>query len=140
MDEIRSLASQRVNIVVSLLTQEEMGELDLCAEAEYCASSGIEFLSFPINDRDVPPLHSKLQDFIQLLRDRIALGRVVVIHCRAGIGRSAIIAACLMVSPGNPVKTVMSAIARSRGLSVPDTNEQLDWVHKFAEWHTKDTP
>ena len=138
-DEIKSLATQGVDVVVSLLTQDEMLELELTTEGELCANSGMEFLSFPINDRDTPPLDSRLKDFIRSLRDRVSKGKSVVIHCRAGIGRSAIIAACLMVSPSNPVENVMPLLVRARGLSVPDTDEQLEWVHKFAEWHSKDT-
>ncbi len=137
-DEIKSLATQRVDVVVSLLTQGEMLELELTEEGKLCASNGIEFMSFPINDRDVPPLDSRLKDFIRSLRDRVSEGKSVVIHCRAGIGRSAIIAACLMVSSSNSVEMVMSSLAYARGLLVPDTDEQLDWVKEFAEWHTKD--
>lgn len=135
-DEIISLATQRV--VVTLLTQSEMLELELTEEGELCANNGIEFLSFPINDRDVPHLDSRLKDFFRSLRDRVSKGKSVVIHCRAGIGRSAIIAACLMVSSSNPAEMVMPSLACARGLLVPDTDEQLEWVKRFAEWHTKD--
>jgi hypothetical protein len=33
---------------------------------------------------------------------------------------------------------IVSLISRSRGFPVPDTNEQLAWVRKFAAWHAKD--
>jgi protein-tyrosine phosphatase len=136
-DEIKSLATQGVDVIVSLLTHEEILELELTKEGELCIENGIEFLSFPINDRDVPPLDSSLKNFIRSLRDRVSIGKSVVIHCRAGIGRSAIIAACLMVSPSNPVERVMSSLAHARGLPVPDTDEQLEWVQEFAAWRTK---
>ena len=138
-DEIRSLAAQKVDVIVSLLTEEEVLELELAMERELCTKNGIEFLPFPINDREVPPLDTDLKDFIRSLQDRASKGKSIIIHCRAGIGRSAIVAACLMVSPSRPAEQVMSLISRSRGFSVPDTNEQLEWVHKFAEWHTKDS-
>jgi len=115
-----------------------MLELELAREGELCAENGIEFVSFPINDRDVPPLDLNLKNFVGSLRDRVSNGKSVVIHCRAGIGRSAIIAACLMVSPSNSVEGVMSSIAHARGLPVPDTNEQLERVREFAVWRTKD--
>ena len=137
-DEIRSLSAQKVNVLVSLLTEEEMAELELTTEPEVCARNGIEFLSFPINDREVPPLDTKLKHFIRSLQDRVSKGKTAIIPCRAGIGRSAIIAACLMISPSNSVGQVMSSISQSRGFPVPDTREQLAWVHSFADWQTKD--
>ena len=117
---------------MSLLTPEEVQELDLADEAQLCAENGIEFLSFPIKDRDIPSADAALKDFLRLLRNRISLGTTVVVHCRAGIGRSAIMAACLLVSNSNPVDQVMSSISRSRGFAVPDTSEQFEWARNFT--------
>jgi len=137
-DEMRSLTAQGVNVVVSLLTQEEMEELDLTHEPEICAQNGIEFLSFPIKDRDAPPLDAKFKEFVASLQGRLAKGKSLMLHCRAGIGRSSIIAACLVISPGAPVNEVLRLISHARGFPVPDTEEQFEWVCKFAEWNTED--
>lgn len=53
-DEIRSLRSQGVDVLVSLLTPDEMAALDLTDVAGTCHLLGIQFLSFPIDDRSVP--------------------------------------------------------------------------------------
>jgi hypothetical protein len=53
-DEIRSLRSQAVDVLVSLLTPIEVEELDLADEAAACRTFGIHFLSFPILDRPIP--------------------------------------------------------------------------------------
>jgi protein-tyrosine phosphatase len=62
----------------------------------------------------------------------MVLGRTVVIHCRAGIGRSAVIAACALICSGQDVGTAFNEISRSRGVMVPDTDEQREWVASFA--------
>ena len=131
-DEIQSLAAQGVQVLVSLLTQQESENLQLEEEGSFCAANGIEFLSFPITDRDVPPQDSALTDFLGLLQDRIADGKAVAIHCWAGIGRSTIIASCLLISSGRSVEQIMSMISRARGYPVPDTRAQLQWVREFA--------
>jgi protein-tyrosine phosphatase len=57
----------------------------------------------------------------------------VVIHCRQGVGRSALIAACVLVLRGVSVEKVFDLIENARGCSIPDTEEQRDWVNQFAE-------
>ncbi len=136
--DIKSLSNQGVQVVVSLLTKEEAIELELSDEFDLCTQNGIDFVSFPINDREVPPLDQYLKGFIESLNTKLTRGKSVVIHCRAGIGRSAIIAACLLMSPDRSVDEVVSAISQSRGFPVPDTDEQLQWVREFATWSKKD--
>ena len=52
--EIQSLAKAGVNVVVSLLTADEVAELELQDEERLCGDCGIRFISFPIPDRSVP--------------------------------------------------------------------------------------
>jgi protein-tyrosine phosphatase len=132
-DEMKSLASQGADIVVSLLTTEEACELDLTDEQNLCTKNGMEFVSFPINDREVPPVDTKLTDFVGALRERLTGGKSIVIHRRAGIGRSSIMAACSMCSEQDPVPRVMARISSARGFPVPDTREQSEWRQSFAK-------
>jgi protein-tyrosine phosphatase len=62
-------------------------------------------------------------------------GRCMAIHCRAGIGRSSIIAACALICSGLGAEQALAMIAASRGLTVPDTDEQRDWVVAFGKAH-----
>jgi hypothetical protein len=60
---------------------------------------------------------SKLQD-----------GTYVVIHCRMGIGRSSIIAASVLLRVGVKADNIIDNISKIRGLKVPDTDRQLQWL------------
>lgn len=131
-DEVRSLCLSRVDVVVSLLEKEEISELDVVDEQAFCEANGIHFLSFPIKDRDVPPLNNDTSDFIEKLAELLSQGKTVVIHCRQGIGRSALMAASILVAMGINVDSAFNLIADARECSVPDTQEQHDWVSKFA--------
>ena len=53
------------------------------------------------------------------------------IHCRAGIGRSSLIAACVLVRAGHDVNSAFDTIAKARGVEVPDTEAQRAWVSTF---------
>jgi len=138
-DEIKALREEGVDILVSLLTIAEIYELSLTTENEVCQTHGIEFISFPITDRKVP---SSITDTIQLsqsLKAQIQNGKKVAIHCRAGIGRSALIVASVLVCFSIHPHIAYSMIAKSRGLLVPDTEEQKQWINIFAQQLKKET-
>jgi len=132
-DEIRSLMHSGVDVVISLLEREEVLELDLLEEQTLCLANGISFLSFPIPDRNVPSSKREASDFAQSILKLLGSGQSVVIHCRAGIGRSALIAACALTFDGIPANEAFERIERARGCSVPDTQEQRDWVVGLAK-------
>jgi protein-tyrosine phosphatase len=130
--EIQSLTEAGVNVLVSLLTTDEVADLELQAEASLCADRGIRFVSFPILDRGIPASIQETCHLVDELLQDLREGRNVGIHCRMGIGRSALIAACLLRSQGARVDKAFAMISRARGFPVPDTEEQNEWVKAFA--------
>ena len=130
-DEISGWRTEGVDVVLSLLEQEEVSELGLQREAGLCRGEGMEFLSFPIPDRGVPESLREAVTLAQALAREIDRGKAVAIHCRAGIGRSSLIAACALVCLGVDPAAAFEAIGQARGVSVPDTEEQRDWVTAF---------
>ncbi len=135
--EIASLKRQGVDVLVSLLTEDEVDELELQEEAAWCEEKGIEFISFPIPDRGVPPDDNAFRHFLQTLLDRLADGKSVAIHCFAGIGRSGLVAAGVLIAQGLAWKEAVRAISLARQWPIPDTEEQLIWVSEFAEAYSK---
>jgi protein-tyrosine phosphatase len=136
-DEARSLRASGVDVLVSLLTREEVAELDLVEEEECCAAAGIEFVSFPIADRGIPASDADALALVRKLTALLAAGRGVAVHCRQGVGRSALVAACVLASLSDRPGAALERVARARGRPVPDTAEQRDWVLRFAERHLK---
>jgi protein-tyrosine phosphatase len=131
-DEVRAWREAGIGVVLSALTQEEVVELDIEHEAEFCRAQGIDFVSVPIPDRDVPPSIRTVADTVRLLESALAAGKNVAIHCRMGVGRSALLAACVMVAAGLTAEAAFTRIAVARGCPVPDTAEQRAWVARFA--------
>jgi protein-tyrosine phosphatase len=132
-EEIHELRAGGVDILVSALTSEEVEELDLAREPDFCRESGISFLPFPIPDRDVPASYGAVRGFVEGLSEELSAGKAVAIHCRAGIGRSSLLAACTLVVAGLPVDRAFELIREARGCSVPDTDLQRVWVERFAQ-------
>jgi protein-tyrosine phosphatase len=131
-DEIASWRKAGVDTVLSLLTAEEERELDLEAEAREVKKLGMKFLSFPIPDRDVPRSDSKLTAALEKLDSVLASGKNAVIHCRQGIGRTGLVAACLLVTKGLSSGAAVDSVIAARGISIPETEEQRQWIDYYA--------
>lgn len=130
--EVNAWADAGVEMVMTLLESEEVSELGLQREAELCRTYGIAFMSFPIPDRGVPESRRDASRIARLLAIGLREGRSIAIHCRAGIGRSSVMAACALICSGHEAEQALRLISASRGLAVPDTDEQRDWVIAFG--------
>ena len=131
-DEVRAWRVAGADVIVSLLTSDEIADLDLAQEAGLCQANGIQLLSFPIVDRGVPASRRATLDFVKKLDNILAEGKSIAIHCRQGIGRSALIAACLLVLSGIDPEMAFRRVSAARGCSVPETSEQRQWATEFA--------
>ena len=132
-DDIRFLQRAGVDVVVSALASAEAEELGLLEEEGHCCqSNGLEFLSFPIEDRSVPPSFNEFDDLLNSVTAYLRNGKAVGVHCRAGIGRSSMIVASTLIRNGLSVDRAFSAIQDARGCSVPDTPEQRKWVERHS--------
>ncbi len=129
-DELSALAWLGVHTIISLLSEQERWELDLLDEGSLAASVGIEYLSLPTEDRCVPDRASVKRLAVELA-ESLACERHVVIHCRAGIGRSSLLAAAILRVEGLAAKDAWNAITLARGLDAPDTIEQREFIERF---------
>jgi hypothetical protein len=62
-------------------------------------------------------------------------GRFVVAQCFAGIGRSTLIAGVTLAMLGIGADDAFRLIGDARGLPVPDTELQRQWLKAFAVDH-----
>ncbi|MEL6823245.1 MAG: dual specificity protein phosphatase family protein [Calditrichota bacterium] len=127
-DEIKKLKILDVKLVVSLLEEHEETELKLSEEQGYCKQNDIEFVSFPIADRGVPKNLKAYQKLVLKIDQRLKRNNKVVIHCRMGIGRTSVIAAGVLLKNGYEPNSVFKYLSEVRTFSVPDTEEQVNWI------------
>ena len=132
-DDIRALYEAGIEVLVSTLTPAEERELGLTDEAESCSTYNIEFIWLPIEDRSVPRFDVNFTSVLLHIRERMKAGKAVGIHCRACIGRSSVVAACLLVQEHFAPEDAFFLIGSARKCPVPDTDEQNAWVYDHAE-------
>ncbi|HWF03653.1 MAG TPA: dual specificity protein phosphatase family protein [Candidatus Angelobacter sp.] len=132
-DELRRLQNSGIQILVSTLTQSEIKELGLTQEQEECRACGIQYFSFPIEDRSVPEGLLQFKAFVDQVAALVKEGKAVAVHCRAGIGRSSFMACSVLVRIGFRCPQAWLMVQQARGCSVPDTEEQKEFVEILAK-------
>lgn len=119
-----------ITAVVSHLETSEENKLGLSREEALLQAAGIKFLSYPVKDMHLPekPAYTI---FIDSLFQRLNKGDNVAVHCHAGIGRTGMTSSCLLIRAGYESQNAIDAVASARGQSIPDTQEQIDFICDF---------
>lgn len=114
----------------------EEQELGLRDEQAWIERHGLTYIALPIKDRNVPDslgqTHALLKDLVQ----RLTNGQSVGVHCRQGIGRSALIVTGVLILHGLPVETALARVAAARGCPVPETPEQCQWLERLTAFES----
>lgn len=130
-EDLASLKGGGIDVLVSFLQPYEEAELELEDESRFAEEVGMEFIAFPIPDRQVPPDLRSFRRLVEKLAQRVRLGDRVGVHCRGCIGRSTVLLAAVMITLGWDADDAVRQIERARGLRVPDTPEQLEWILNY---------
>lgn len=129
-DEITALREAGIEIVISMLQEDEAVELGLEHESTATTNARLQFVNFAIPDRGIPTDKQAFIQFLLFLENHLASGRRIGIHCRACIGRASVAAASLLIRGGLTAEQAWAQISTVRGCSVPDTEEQREWVNR----------
>jgi protein-tyrosine phosphatase len=131
-DDIASWKRADIDAVLSLLTPDEERDLGLRDEAGEVRTQEMDFTSFPIPDRQIPRSEAKWAEVLERIAGALSAGKNVLVHCRQGIGRSGLVAACLLVKKGMSPGAAIESVSAARGVSIPETAEQRDWIDHYA--------
>jgi protein-tyrosine phosphatase len=131
-DEAAGWRRVGLDLVISLLENEEAAQLGLVDEKVAAESNGVDFFSFPIPDRGVPASTPAVVSLLKKIVEALQEGKNVAVHCRQGIGRSGSIAAGVLISSGIGAEKAIETVSAARGLTIPETPAQLEWIHHLA--------
>ncbi|WP_305985496.1 dual specificity protein phosphatase family protein [Roseibium sp. MMSF_3544] len=130
-DDIKKLKLMGIDHIVSMLTPEEADSLALANEGQICKRNGINFTNVPVVDRGIPEVAIAKELALSINADMHA-GSRVAIHCRAGIGRSGVVACCVLIGLGSQAENALEQVSAARGVLVPDTIEQRKFILEFS--------
>ena len=134
--EFKHIADRGINTIVSLLELGESAEVGLQDEETLAIKNGMAFHSFPIKDYGFPASKDQFKVFSKSLFLAASGGENIVIHCRAGIGRSGLMAAGVLLHNKYEPLDAFSHISKQRGETVPETDEQKSWLVENYEYIT----
>ncbi|HKJ50904.1 MAG TPA: protein-tyrosine phosphatase family protein [Gammaproteobacteria bacterium] len=123
-----NVARLGIQQVVSLLEPGEARSLGLDTERLEVRAQGMGFVSFPIADMGTPRSVEKFADLTHTLFRRVDSGINTLVHCRAGIGRSGLFAAGMLLYAGMDAEQAFAHVTRMRGLRVPENPDQHTWL------------
>lgn len=130
-DEANAWRQADIDVIVSLLENEEADHLELLAERRVAEDHALRFISFPIPDRGVPASLQEAVSLIGGITGQLDAGKNVAVHCRQGIGRSGLIAAGVLIASGASPVEAMQIVSAARGIPVPETIEQRRWTERL---------
>lgn len=130
--DIAHLKSKGINLIVSLLEDDEAQKLQLQAQAKICKSHGLPYSCFPIADFGTPDA-TKLGNYVETLHRNLSNGHNTVIHCRGGIGRSGLLCCCILIKHGFSAEDAISKASLQRGCSVPETPQQITFINNYEQ-------
>jgi len=94
--EIEELRSAGFTAILSLQTDEDLGERGIEWERKAALAANLTFRSLPVRDFDAADLQEKLPSCVVLLDTMLQAGHTVYVHCTAGQGRSPTVAAAYL--------------------------------------------
>lgn len=137
-DVARLRNTHECNVLVSLIRDDELDRYQIASLYDELASAGIEVIRFPIRDADVP--ESDVETLVARILKNAAGGRCVVIHCIGGLGRTGVIAGCVLIRCGFHPSEALSLLGKLRGPRCPETEAQRRYVRAFGVWPSPACP
>lgn len=128
--DILSYKKQGVTHVISLLKLTEVEAFQMMEEADICDAHQIKFIHFPIKDMDVPDM-SALKELNLELKQQLAKGGHIAIHCHGGRGRAGTVAISLMIEHGYDATEAMKMASKARGDKMPVCDLQIEFIHSY---------
>ena len=129
--DFAELKAAGVDVLISLQQVEEAAMVGLAEEAALCEAAGIVFHRLEIADHGIPKSLLSVEELAHTVKPLLAAGKGVAAHCYAGLGRSPLMIAAIMIDHGIDAMDACDLISVARGVSVPEMASQIDWLLSY---------
>jgi hypothetical protein len=132
--DLEAVRAWNPDIVLALLEEHEYAGLGIPHFREAVATAKLPWEFAPIPDGGVPGHEFNLawRETAPRVRELLQAGGRVLIHCRAGLGRTGLVAACLLVDFGATPQEAINSVRAARPNTI-ETAEQERYVRSRSE-------
>jgi protein-tyrosine phosphatase len=129
----RLVSVYRTDVLVSLLEPYEFELLEIPDLLESARQRGMRVRHLSIRDVSIPGSEKRgeFEGLVAEIADELKAGRTVVTHCRGGLGRAGLTAACVLVRCGAEPDEAIATVRRFRKGAI-ETLQQERFVQAFA--------
>lgn len=127
--DLAALVDWGTGALVTLMEGHELELLGVPALGDEARRRGLDWYHLPIRDASVPtpPCEAAWLSVGAALRERLRAGGFLVVHCRGGLGRTGLIAACLLIDLGEAPARALQRVRAARPGAV-ETRAQEAYV------------
>lgn len=104
--------------------------VEACDDEAILRTHGIRLLHLPTEDT-CAIVQERIRDGVAFVNEGLDRGEPVLVHCQHGIGRSALLAVCVLISRGEPPLAALERAKRARPVVSPSP-DQLRAIAAFA--------
>jgi protein tyrosine/serine phosphatase len=118
-------------ILVCLLQPDEIERRFPAFAAWLTEPAPFRAIHLPTTDQSVAD-DDLVVELVGEVAERLRAGDGIVMHCGAGMGRTGVIGALVVVALGQPVDDALALVRAARPGAGPETGDQLDQVVRLA--------
>jgi protein-tyrosine phosphatase len=126
----------RTHVLVTLLTDDELRDLSIANLAAALEVHGVESLRLAIRDGGVPAASQEdaMMALVHAIVRRLRDGRTIVVHCRAGQGRSGLVVATILAVLGCPPAMAIERVRLTQPRAVETLSQEMYVTEAAASW------
>jgi len=115
-NDLQCISSWGAKIIVTLLEMREITQLGVAALPGSILARNIHWLHLPLGNNVLPAeeFEEKWRSARVMLLHSLQQGERILIHCKEGVGRSALVAARLLIEAGIDADCAISAVRKAR--------------------------
>ncbi len=140
MERLRRFLEAGITCFIDLTEPDELPAYEILLPFETPSGRRVEYLREPIPDHGVPTDRETMGRILAMIDGALEAGHRVYLHCRAGVGRSAMAAGCWLAerSPGGGEAALTElagywkqCLQAGTWDRVPETSEQVEFVRSW---------
>ena len=137
LDRIGKLLAAGIDCFIDLTEPGECEPYEPFLPSPY-SRAPVTYLRLPIRDHGLPQSAEDMQEILDEIEAALAADRCIYLHCRAGIGRTNLVAGCWLAQEGGGDAALARLNERWRGSArshswptVPETDAQHEFVRRW---------